>query len=342
MADLTSARPTGAPDGNMVRAPRRVLPRSRQTGNRPGARGRWERGREGQIPTFLPSCTWSSRRSSSPGSCGCAPFVRTCRTTSDRAPCCKQKIRAGSLSSGFLERGGGGGGASRRSRIAEGKRGGRERERCDLPFRPEHGIGRYREKAGAANRTGLRRCGRWPNWRGSSPDRPTPREKRQQARRSPATTRSAGFFFSPRVHRDSVYTRRVPSPSYTYTHSAARVTSLFSPSVCPLPCFLPLSARPASKPRVARSFPRPRRCRCRLPRQRAVPCVRAPSRRSTMPHNSRFPFVDTAANPRRRRRYAATLHRQPLQPLAAAPLNAPAPLNASRCEACIFLLFISL
>lgn len=39
------------------------------------------------LAVSLPSCTWSSRRSSNPGSCGCAPFVRTCRMTSDRAPC---------------------------------------------------------------------------------------------------------------------------------------------------------------------------------------------------------------------------------------------------------------
>lgn len=43
--------------------------------------------------TRSPSYTWNNRKSSSRCSCGCAPFVGTCKTTRDCAPCCKIKIQ---------------------------------------------------------------------------------------------------------------------------------------------------------------------------------------------------------------------------------------------------------
>lgn len=83
MADLTSARDAEF-SSNMER--RRIFSDVLETISDAIVR----RYRHKEKPR-LPFYKWSSRRNSNPDSCGCAPFVRTCRTTSDRAPYWKQK-----------------------------------------------------------------------------------------------------------------------------------------------------------------------------------------------------------------------------------------------------------
>lgn len=237
MADLTSAGPAspgaiwyGSRFRNNVR--RKSAQGSREER---GAGGR-ER-REGN-QAFSPSCTWNSRRSSSPGSCGCAPFVRTCRTTSDRAPCWKQKSEGLTLT----PRGRVGGRAIERRRENKGVRGG-GRERFTIlsgtwSCKQRGNRRRVKSRTGLGRFAAVSRRLR-PNWRGRCERATDPVRERQQApprRRIPLTV---SFF--PRVYRRRVYvhTLRLRVPRWPPRRR-----------VFPLPLFF-LPLRPPS-PRVSR------------------------------------------------------------------------------------------